>query len=218
MYSIFDATIKVPFGLLIYGSPMSGKSSFIKKLLINQERLFSDHIDQIVYFYGEHSRTIEEIEFEMPHISLVDGLPDDFSSYIQHNRKSLFIFDDLMQDVSSSKEMVDLVTKKCQHKSISWIVTFQNAFHQGPERVNIARAAQYLTVFNSPLDKTVPHILANRIMPSNRKAFLDIFQDATQNPFGYLFCDGHPLTPANARLRSDIFGDYQLVYVPAAQH
>lgn len=213
-HETFDATIKVPFGCLIYGAPQSGKSHFIKNLLVHRERLLSDPIDYIVYFYGENSKTISEIRHEMTDVILVEGLPDDFSDYIRNDGRALFLFDDLMDGVANSKEMVELVTKKCQHRCISWIVTFQNAFHHGTERVSITRAANSLVVFNSPLDKTVPHLLATRIMPQDRQTFLDIFEEATRESYSYLFCDGHPRTPSRARLRSHIFGEYQLLYIP----
>lgn len=212
-----DGRIKIPFGMVLYGVPMSGKSTFIKNLIDQRDRILDGKIDYIVYFYGERTKTIMNLERENnKDIILVSGMPDDLSEYIDINnlKKPLFIFDDLMDEIVGSKQMVALVSKKCQHLSISWLITFQDAFRQGPDRLSITRAAQYIVLFNSPLDKSVPHILASRIMPENRKAFLDIFTEAVSTPYSYLFCDGHQNTPDRLRLRTHLFGEYQIVFTP----
>lgn len=216
-YDVFDATIKLPCGILLYGNPMSGKSTLIKNFIDQRQRVFDAKLDYVVYFYGEKSKTVQDLEEQEQYhgfVKTVENLPDDPSEYIQKNKKGLLIFDDLMEEIVNSKSMVDLVTKKCQHQSASWIVTFQNAFHRGSERLSITRAAQYIVIFDSPLDKSVPLILANRIMPENRKAFLDIFREATKAPYHYLFCDGRQGTPNDARLRGNLFDLYQIAYVP----
>lgn len=210
---VFDATIPTPAGIMIFAPPMCGKSWWLKELLVNRERIFRESFDYIVYFYGERSQTVSEIAEDLPEIKLVEGLPEDFEKYIRPEGNAFFLFDDLNESVSHSKEMVDLVTKKCQHRSISWAVTLQNAFHHGQERISIMRAAHILVIFDSKLDQTVPRLLANRIMPEKPKTFLEIFKDATREPYSYLLCDGHPKSSNRARLRSNIFGPYQTVYV-----
>lgn len=213
-----DATIKTPVGICIYGQSQSGKSSFIHNLIDHRERIFNEPLEYIVYFYGERSRTIIELEKDeqlSDILTLVDGLPTgELLDYIQEGLNGLFIIDDQMDTVVRSKECVDLVTKKCQHKRVSWIITFQNAFHQGTERLSITRSAQIIVLFNSPLDRTIARILAGRIMPERRKTFLDIFEHATKEPYSYLFCDGQPTTPQEARLRTDLFNKFQTIYIP----
>lgn len=213
-FEVFDGTFPVPAGFLVFGSPMSGKSFFLKQLLVNRARLFRKALDYIVYFYGERSQTVMEIEKEMPDVILVEGLPPDFSDYMRTGQNGFFIFDDLNDSVANSKGILDLVTTKCQHKSISWAISLQNAFHHGSQRVNISRAAHVLVIFDSKLDKTVPRTLASRIMPDSPRTFLDIFREATMEPYSYLLCDGHPQSSEKARLRSNIFGPYQTVYIP----
>lgn len=218
---IIDGALRMPFGLLLIGCPFSGKSSFIKNLLLERDMLLSEHLDYIVIFYGEKSKFINEIEseksaysFNNTEIILVSGLPDELSDYIREGYFGLFVFDDLMEDVSNSLQVVNLVTRKFQHSAISWCIVLQNAFHSASQRLSITRAATHIVIFNSPLDKTVPQILSSRIMPEKRKIFLDIFKDATRKPFGYLLCDGSQSTPDHLRLRSDIFNGSQIIYIP----
>ena len=212
---VFDATIKLNFGMLIIGAPGTGKSTFIKKLLLHRDRVLSEHVDYIVYFYGQMTRTVREIAEELPdEVRLVAELPEDFSDFIQPHRRGIFVFDDLMESVSNSRAMVELATKKRNHENLSFIICLQNAFHHGKERTSLTRSANYIVLFKSPLDRSVPQILAHRIMPNQRNTFLDIFEEATRLPYHYLFCDGSAAGPERARFRSDIFGEYQRVYVP----
>lgn len=209
---IYDGTIPLPFGMLVIGSPMNGKSYFMRQLIIHRKRIFRDTIDYICYFYGQESATVREIRESLPEVLLIHGLPDDFADYIKDRGNAIFFFDDLMDCASSSKEMLDLVTNKCQHKSISWVLCLQNAFHSGSARVSITRAAHLMVIFDSKLDRTIPRILAQRIMPENPRAFLSVFEDATSRQFGYLLCDGHPRSDSALRLRTNLFDTGQIIY------
>lgn len=216
-FQIFDGTIQHPSGHLVFGPVYSGKSAYIKTLIDNRRRIMSEEIHYIYYFYGEESQTVRELqneEYVHDNIFTVYGIPEDFEGFIKDGSNCLFIFDDLMQSVVNSSQITDLVTKKCQHRRVSWIITLQNAFHRGPERLNITRSAHYITVFDSPLDSSIASTLASKILPDNRRAFLDIYREATSSPFSYLFCDGRQGTPEDARLRSGIIQEYQTAYIP----
>lgn len=122
-----------------------------------------------------------------------------------------------MIDVTSSDQVVNLVTRKFQHSGLrGWCIVLQNAFHNATQRLSITRAATHIVIFNSPLDRSVPQILASKIWPERRRTFLAIFQEATKNPFGYLFVDGSQTTQEALRLRSDIFNGKQIIYMPIA--
>ena len=78
-----DARFHVPFGAIVSGPPMSGKSTFVMKLLSNADRYFDKHIDYVYWFYGEKNRTVSEIEKNMSHIiKTVEGLPENINEYI----------------------------------------------------------------------------------------------------------------------------------------
>ena len=49
--------------------------------------------------------------------------------------------------------------------------------------------------------------LAHKLMPRNRKLFLQMFDKATSKPHGYLFCDGKQDTRHELRFRTDLFDD-----------
>lgn len=215
-YSIFDARISVPFGMVIAGPTRSGKSSFVYNILLNMNRILSHTIDYIVYFYGERSRIVEAIENTFgDRVHTVHGLPTDLNSYIKTDEgRGLMIFDDLMVSAVSNEQLVNLTTTKCQHNNVSWMLILQNLFFGGTERITMLRSAHYLCLFKSPLDKTIAHSMASRIMPDDRKTFMAIYERVTEQGNGYLFVDGSQHTPKAARLRSRIFDEFQLAYVP----
>lgn len=218
--AIFDARIKRGFGMICVGPPLSGKTYFVRKLLRNAPRLLDKPFDYVIWFYGQRSSTVTELEVE-GQIKTVAGLPDNLDDYIQQTdpmtgkeRHGLLIFDDLMQHVSSSAEIMRLCSNKCQHENVSWLVMMQNLFHQGKSRLTMLRCAHYLVLFNNPLDQSAGLHLGRRILPAHPKTFMQIYEAATRKPNGYLFIDGNQGTPPTARFRTDIFrSDYQRTFV-----
>ena len=212
---IFDARIVSPAGIIYAGAPMAGKTTHILRLLENNTRLFTKKFEYIYWFYGQYNSTIRMLE-QNPQLNIIPvaGLPENIEDYIFSDKHGCHIYDDLMNEASSNKHILDLASKKCHHNSITWILVMQNLFHHGKERVSLLRCAHYLVIFKNPLDKSMAYHLANKIMPKNQKCFLDIYNEATSKPNSYLFIDGAQSTPENARLRSDIFATVQKVYIP----
>jgi hypothetical protein len=217
----FDARIQLPIGVIVQGPPLSGKTEFTMRLIENAKRIFDRSFDYIYFFYGQRNKTVEEIEAdETKRIIAVQGLPEDMDEFIHplHNngeRKfGLLVFDDLMQNVSNSKTLTELTSKKCQHQSVSWIILMQNMFYQGSERITLQRCAHVYVLFQSPLDKSTARHLGSRIMPANLRVFMDIYEKATSKPNGYLFIDGTQNSREEIRFRTDIFGEYQRIFVP----
>lgn len=221
--STFDARLKRHFGMLCIGPPMAGKTFFVLELLKHVDKLIDKPFDYIYWFYGERSSAVEYLERQGV-VRTVSGLPDDLNEYIHRGAEEettgkpmhgLLIFDDLMQDMSSSEQISNLTTNKCQHQNVSWIALMQNAFHRGKSRLTMLRCCHYMVLFKNPMDQSVAHHLARRIWPSSPETFIRIYEKATQRPNGYLFVDGCQTTPNEARFRTDIFGDQiQKAFVP----
>ena len=213
---IFDARIKAPFGMVVSGPPLVGKTTFCLSLIKQKYSLIDKPIDYIIWFYGEYNDTIRTIENTFQNeIITVRGLPENLDAYIQPGKYGLHIYDDLMIESVKSSSLTSLISKKCHHCSVSWILILQNLFYEGKERKTILRCSHYLVIFNNPIDKSMPYMLAKKIMPRNQRLFLKIFEMAADRSNGYLFVDGSQKTPPQARLRSDIFEGFQRVYIPS---
>jgi hypothetical protein len=207
MTRVFDARMRTPFTCLIGGSPMAGKTTFVKRLLEMRWKLIDNNFDYLVWCYGQQTEFIQELRnqtFGIP-TTVVHQLPISFDDYIQPDKRGLIVIDDLMQSAGESKQVTDLFCNKVQHSNVSVILMLQNLFYHGKERTTFLRCAHYLVLFKNPLDSSAPLYLAQRVMPLRKKLFLDIFDAATKNAFGYLFIDGRQTTPPSARFRTNIF-------------
>lgn len=204
---VFDARIKSPFTCIVAGPPKSGKTQWVLTLLRLRERMIDKPVDKVFWFYGEDNATVRYLQtgaFSLP-IYLEKGLPSSFEEYLDDTEHRLIIIDDLMMSAGSSDKVTDLFCNKVQHANVSVVLLMQNIFYHGKERTTLMRCASYLVLFKNPMDKSIPFFLATKLMPHNRKAFMDIFTKATTPAHGYLFCDGTQYTPDRARLRTDIF-------------
>lgn len=212
----FDARMKTPFACLISGSSLSGKTTFVKRLLQHRDKLIDNEFDYLLWCYGQKTHFVEKLRNQCFGLQTVvhAGIPDSFDTYIQPGKRGLIVLDDLMQKASNSEQVATLFCNKVQHENVSVILLMQNLFYQGKERMTLLRCSHYLVIFKSPLDATIPYHLAGRILPSKRKDFLDLFEYATRDSYGYLFIDGHQTTPPAARFRTKIFDkDVQHVMV-----
>ena len=184
-------------------------------MLRNAESLIDHQFDYIVWFYNEHNETLSKLEtYFSGKLVAVQGLPSNIDEYIDKSMRGLFVFDDLQSQASESQQLSDLCAYKTQHCNVSWILLFQNIFHNGKERLNLYRCTHYICLFDNTLDRSQIHHLAHKILPGQQKLFLKIFQRATSRPHGYLFIDGRQSTPAEARFRTDMFDGHQIVFIP----
>jgi len=83
----------------------------------------------------------------------------------------------------------------------------QNLFHQGGQHRTRNLNVQYLVLFKNPRDQTVIDFLSRQAFPANRRFLIDVFADATKDPYGYLFMDFTQTCPYELRIRSNIFND-----------
>lgn len=215
-FEVFDARLKFPFTMLVSGPPLSGKTTFVVRLLEESLSLIDKPIDGIVWFYGEETDSMKMLKKKFgSSVKLVSGIPPSFDPYFDKTKNIVFVLDDLMIETGRSERVSTLFSRQSHHQNISVILINQNLFHEGRERRNLFRSTHYLVVFNNPLDNSIVQVLANKIMPKHQRVFVALFEKATEKPQSYLFIDGRQDTIRNARLRSDIFAHgHQRVYIP----
>ena len=217
-YKIFNACFLHPFNMTIGGPTQAGKSTFIFNLLKNKSRLIDKDVHYIVLFHGQETNLHRELAtLFKDQIVIVEGLPESFDSYIKPNLNGLFVFDDMFDVAYDSKMLTNMICKQSHHESISTIVVTHNVFADGKQRKNMWRNNHYLVLMKNKLDMSVPHTLASRLMPKNRKTFINIFEKATSRSYGYLVIDGHPLSIPEVKYRTNIFEDHQIIFIPTVK-
>ena len=210
MYSI---QLTHPFGLMISGGTKTGKTTFVKQLLVNASVMIEPPPENIIYFYSEYQDTFGEIEVLVPGIQFVQGLPDSMIDSINPQTRNLYIIDDMMGEKDAV--IAKLFTKKSHHGNLSVIYIVQNLFHQSKDHRTISLNASYLVLTKNVRDASQVIHLAKQLYPNNTKFFQQAYQLATKEPYTYLFIDLTPTCPDEIRLRSGIFPtDIHYVYQP----
>ncbi len=148
-------------------------------------------------------------------IKFIEGIPKLLTdeNVFPPNKKSILICDNLMEVAYSNDELTRAFTKYVHHKSFSIILITQNLFFQGETSRTITLNTQYIILYKSPRDAMQIMVLGRQIFPGNTKYFMECYQDATNQPFGFLLIDFKAKTPERFRLRSGLFSDHQVVYV-----
>ena len=209
-----DPRWKHPFPALVAGPTCCGKSQFVKRLLEAGEDMIDGAPENIIWCYGIYQSAYDEIQRNIPNITFVEGVPNDFESMITPTIRNLVVIDDLMHELSNDQRITSLFTKGCHHRNLSVIFILQNIFHRGKELRDMSLNCHYLVLFKSPRDSSQVNHLAKQMFPGHVKYMQEAFQDATKRPYGYLLCDFKAETPSDFRLRSNIFpGETQCAYV-----
>ena len=80
-----------------------------------------------------------------------------------NDRRSLCIFDDVMNEVSSNATISKLFTRGRSHSGCSLVLMLQNIFPKGSESRIIGINAQYQELFRNPKDSLQISILARQL-------------------------------------------------------
>ena len=205
-----DLRFQHPFTCIVAGPTQAGKTQWVKKFIENYDSMINPPPQEIYYAYTEW----QPAYCQLPQtVRLSEGLPDLSLLKSTPNVPKLLVLDDLMQEMKGDKRLTQLFTRGCHHWNLSCIHIVQNIFFEGlrTSRVN----AQYMVLMKNPADKLQAMNLGKQLYPGRHKYFLDSYNDATSQTYGYLLVDLHPKVEENVRLRTNVFpGELQTVYVP----
>ena len=106
-----DVRFRVPFGAVICGPTMSGKSEFVFNLIRNKELMIDKPPPRVVYCYGEWQPAFDKLQADCQ-VEFYPGLADilDQHDFFDSNSATLLIIDDLAQGVVDDKRCTKLFT------------------------------------------------------------------------------------------------------------
>ena len=118
-----------PSSILVVGPSGSGKTFFTEKLILNNSELFEIPPKSIHYCYGAWQDGFKTMKKNG--IKFHEGIPDteDLSEWFPEG--GLLIMDDLMDEGSGDKRVLDLFTKHSHHQNITVIYLCQDMFPTG---------------------------------------------------------------------------------------
>lgn len=203
-----------PTTMAIFGSTLSGKTTWCRKLLENADNMFDRAPDQILYCYGIYQPMFEILHQKIPNLQLHCGLPsmpmlEDLTATSNH---SLLILDDLQQEMATNALMEKLFTQLAHHLNLSVIFMGNNMFQKNFSRTIIVNV-HVLILFKNSRDAQQVRALARQIFPVNADQFANVYFNVTQEPYGYLVVDLSPSTCEALRVRTNIFpGEYPFIW------
>lgn len=118
-----------------------------------------------------------------------------------------------MHDVLQSKATELLFTQGCHHRKLSVIFITQNIFGQGKSARTIALNCWYMVLFKNIRGTSQIQHLGRQMLASRSGVLTEAFENATQEPFGYLVVDLTPRGLDRYRLRTRVLsGEDIIVY------
>ena len=216
-YDIFK--LHHPFSMLVAGPRGAGESEFVKQLLSLKRFIMTNPPERIVWFYSRHQPDLFcSLAQEIPCIEFYEGPPTNIEVMFDRSKGNICITDDLMQSASGNQLVENLFTNG-RHLNLSVMFVSQNLFYMGKKCRTISLNSTYIVVFKNPRDQSQIRHLACQMFPSKPKLLQVAYEDATKDPYRYLFLDFHPNSPEFVRVRGnilpcDILDDPCCLYLP----
>ena len=196
-----------PMTMNVCGPTCSGKTTWLKQLLLNADKMIQPRPHYIFWFYKRWQPIYTELRKKLNNIKFIQGIPPALKNakFFDERFPTLFIFDDLMRDATRNSDICELYTEGSHHRNLSVICLLQNIYHHGRENRTMSLNTQYLVLFKNPRDQLQVMTLSRQMFPHRSYQFMDQFKRATTKPYGYLVIDLKQNTPDYQRLRTDVF-------------
>ena len=201
-----------PFSMILAGGRRTGKTQFTKKLLLQKHWLINVPIEHIIWFHATAQPDVFSELMRELNIEFVEGLPKaNMNTFLtdKHDSK-LLIFDDMMEEASERVDIKHLFTRG-RHQDTSVVFLTQNLYHQSKHSRDMSLNTDYMVLFKNPRDSMIITTLGRQM--GNAKFLADVYEQATMEPFSYLFVDLRSDTREELRYRSKVLdGDMQVVF------
>ena len=185
--------------MCVSGPSQSGKTHFVMNLLDIRNELFHRPITKVVWCYG-----IQDFQFHKllrrKGYHLHYGVPNE-KDLIPN---SICVLDDLLSESEKSKDVTSMFTRTAHHLPCFIIFISQNLFPGGKDSRTRSLNTHYYVIFKNPRDKLQFEMLARQIAPRHSKTLIEVYEDATSKPHGYLFIDFTQECPEKYRYRNNI--------------
>lgn len=214
----------VPFNLpsnfAVIGSTGTGKTEFVKRLLINHKVMFDKPVHKIIYVYSIWQDSYIELQKALG--DLVDfrtDIPDRdelIGLWNESKSETVLVLDDQansMLSENTARAILDLVSVVSHHAHVSLVYILQAIYHGGKIMREVALNTHNYVLFKSSRNTRQISTLASQISPVEQKCIVDAFRKSTSKNFGYLVLDLSPNCNKDYQYRTNIFpGELTTVY------
>ena len=152
-------TFKSSSSILVVGPSNCGKTTFLKRLLLENEDLLTTPSRRIVYCYGSWQLTFDILKKEG--VTFHEGVPthEQLKEWFGDKKGGLLILDDLMAEGGDNKDILNLFTQYLHHMNVTVFYLCQDMFPRWKYAKTISRNAQYIVAFKHPRDQVALHTL-----------------------------------------------------------
>ena len=181
----YDIRLKENFKMFISGPSRCGKTFFVSELLDNIDGFSKQTPQTVIYIYTVWQTKFDEMR------SVVDVFIQDNENMINQiqnyarGQPVFVIFDDLINS-NSLPEIAKLFTVDGRHMNMSMAFLTQRMFVNNEHFRQISQNCDYFCVFKNPRNSSEIRTLAQQLTPG-RLDLIDIYTEATKDPFSYLF-------------------------------
>lgn len=211
----FDYRLKAPFCCIISGPTQSGKSTLTKQIIERRKEIIYPPIDDVIYLYAEDQpKLFSDLREKVSGIQFHKGMPEDFGNddgMVDNAKHKLIIIDDLLTEMSDSKDAVNLFIRGSHHKRISILFLVQNFFYKNLRTLTLN--AKYIILMKNLRSPGCATVLGRQMNCNKRNDVLDLaWKDAMKKQFGYVLIDYEPTQNDEYRIRDSVFPDNMTVY------
>lgn len=203
-----------PFSLIISGVTQSGKTEFVKKLLMQNDKIINSCPKRIVISYTKNQQAYRDMTAINPNIEFRQGLDFEISEF-NPETPTILIIDDQMNDAVSNEKIQTFFTQGIHHNSVSLVLLTQNLYPQGKFGRDIRLNCHYIVIMKSPTFASQVQCFGRQVFPQHSSFLFDAYKKATLEPYSYLFINLHPLCDERARVSQGIFPEeVKFIFVP----
>ena len=186
------------------GPTSCGKTTFLKRLLLENRDVFSNPPTRVYYCYGSWQPSFDEMKSHG--VTFVCGVPkeDEIKEWLGDGRGGVLVLDDLMSKGEYDLAILNLFTQHSHHLNVTVCYLCQDMFPSGKFAKTISRNAQYIVAFKNPRDKVGLRNLLLQMYPTQWNRVMDVYNACTDRPYGYLCFDVHPASRDSMRLVSHL--------------
>ncbi len=211
---VMDLRFCHPTTGLLVGGTGAGKTYFMKRLIENRHLMFNVQFDRIVWHFTEWQSIYADLKQECG-VEFYEGVPtlDEFPS---DHGPLLLVIDDCM-DQLANPEILKFFIKGAHHRNLSVFFLSQCLFPKGLRQISLN--CSVCVIFKTSRDLAQIRSFCMQVNPSDWRALLEAYQDATVAPHSYLLFDFSYKQSDHMRLRACIFpGENTVVYIPKKQY
>lgn len=192
--------------IALVGASCSGKTVMLLSMIKNKS--FEHKVENALCCYLVKQPIYDEMAKYVPNFVLHQGLPDKafVDEFLEENHgHTLIIIDDLGHILGSNPDIASYFSVGTHHRNFTLVIMLQQLYFKGVHSKLIQLNTSYLVLFRQLRDVSQVGILARQMYPTNWKEFMKIYEDATNEPYGYLVVNTHPQSNPDLRLLTKIF-------------